>query len=122
MLELDAFVLMPDHMHAIVRLMDDEHGMASLTVSTVIQWFKTMTTNAYIRAVRHDGWPAFGGRLWQRGFHDRIVRDPLSLSQFRQYIADNPAMSGHDRPGGECSGANTWVRPYAATTKADQEI
>jgi hypothetical protein len=29
-----------------------------------------MTTNAYIRGVRDDGWPAFDRRLWQRDYSD----------------------------------------------------
>jgi hypothetical protein len=29
------------------------------------------------------------GPVWQRGFHDRIIRDERELQQFREYIANN---------------------------------
>jgi hypothetical protein len=32
----------------------------------MIDWFKTMTTNAYIRGVKQSAWPPFPGRLWLR--------------------------------------------------------
>jgi len=60
------------------------------TVSGMIQWFKTMSTNDYIRNVKNDGWPPFNKRLWQRSFHDHIVRNERSLNAIRRYIAKNP--------------------------------
>jgi putative transposase len=61
-------------------------------LKTAIQWFKTMTTNEYIRAVKQRGWPSFPGRLWQRNYYDHIIRNERSLQQIREYIATNPAM------------------------------
>ncbi len=56
----------------------------------IVGWFKTMTTNEYIRGVKHHGWPSFNGRLWQRNYYDHIVRTHESLSRIRRYIIDNP--------------------------------
>jgi hypothetical protein len=55
----------------------------------IVQWFKTMTTNDYIRGVKADGWPRFARRLWQRNYYERIVRDDAALEHIRQYIAEN---------------------------------
>jgi REP element-mobilizing transposase RayT len=55
-----------------------------------MQWFKTMTTNAYIRGVKQDGWKPFLGKLWQRNYYERIVRNERELNAVRQYIQDNP--------------------------------
>jgi hypothetical protein len=41
--------------------------------------------------VREQGWPPYDGRLWQRGFYDRIVRNDYDLEKFRRYIEANPA-------------------------------
>jgi putative transposase len=60
------------------------------TVSGMIQWFKTMSTNDYIRNVKNNGWPPFNKRLWQRSFHDHIIRNERSLNAIRRYIAKNP--------------------------------
>ena len=86
---LDVFVIMPDHMHGIMWLQPS--SAEAVALGTTIQWFKTMTTNAYIRGVRDDGWPAFDRRLWQRDYYERIVRDEPALERIRAYIAANPA-------------------------------
>lgn len=57
----------------------------------VMQWFKTMTTNAYIQGVHERGWPEFTKRLWQRNYYDHIIRDERDLNHCRQYIITNPA-------------------------------
>lgn len=56
----------------------------------VIQWFKIMTTAAYIRGVKNNGWQLFSLKLWQRSYHERIIRDSLSLGRIRAYIQKNP--------------------------------
>ena len=57
----------------------------------VVQWFKTMTTNGYIRGIRRSGWSAFTGKLWQRSYYERVIRNEDELNRARQYILDNPA-------------------------------
>ena len=71
-----------------------------------MQWFKTMTTNEYIRGVKTLGWPRFPGRFWQRNYYEHIIRNDMSLSAIRQYIANNPAQwaDDHENPEGEVRG------------------
>ena len=91
MLTLDAFVVMPDHFHAIVWLRggtESEKPTASL--GRVIGAFKSLTTVAYIRGVAEQRWPAFDRRLWQRGYWERIVRSEIALVRLRRYIEENP--------------------------------
>ena len=63
----------------------------------IVQWFKTMTTNAYIRAVKNHAWPPFAGRLWQRNYYERIIRNADELHRARRYIENNPARWETDR-------------------------
>jgi REP element-mobilizing transposase RayT len=63
----------------------------------IVQWFKTMTTNEYIRGVKQLGWPVFAGRLWQRNYYEHIIRSEESLNRIRQYILDNPTQWVFDR-------------------------
>ena len=56
----------------------------------LVQWFKTMTTNEYIRGVKNQQWPPFNKKLWQRNYWEHIIRDEESLNRIRQYIIDNP--------------------------------
>jgi putative transposase len=67
------------------------------TLGHMMQWFKTMTTNAYIGGVRNLEWKPFPGKLWQRDYYEHIVRDEESLNRIREYIRDNPARWHLDR-------------------------
>lgn len=60
------------------------------TIPRVMQWFKTMSTNEYIRNVKTNHWPSFNGKLWQRNYYDHIGRNEKDISRIRRYIRDNP--------------------------------
>ena len=66
------------------------------SISSIMQWFKTMTTNEYIRNVKSNGWTPFSGKLWQRDFYDSISRDDEALFKIRRYIKNNPANWNSD--------------------------
>ena len=111
-LETDAFVVMPNHIHGILTFVGaaprgrpvagQPHGVAP-TLGDVVGWFKTMTTNAYIRGVKDRAWPPFDRRLWQRNYYEHVIRTDDDLDRIRQYILDNPARWGydHDNPLGQ---------------------
>jgi REP element-mobilizing transposase RayT len=56
----------------------------------IVQWFKTMTTNEYIRNVKNNGWQPFDKKLWQRNYYEHIVRNETELTKIREYIINNP--------------------------------
>ena len=56
----------------------------------MIAWFKSMTTNDYIRGVKTGGWRPFEHRLWQRTYYEHIVRGESDLESVRNYIMANP--------------------------------
>ena len=60
------------------------------SIPTIVQWFKTMTTNEYIRRIKQDGWKPFTGKLWQRNYYEHIIRNEIELNQIREYIMNNP--------------------------------
>jgi len=68
---------MPDHLHAIVAL----RGCTS-TLSAIVQAYKSIATLEIKRTVRC-------GRVFQRGFYDRIVRDEVELAALREYVVHN---------------------------------
>ena len=85
---LDAFALMPDHVHGILVLggqpvVPDDTGRPSL--SEVIRAFKSVSGIAGNRALARTGQP-----FWQRSYHDRIVRNDRELALIRRYIEENP--------------------------------
>lgn len=62
-----------------------------------MQWFKTMTTNAYLRCVKQWSWPPVRGQLWQRNYHERVIRNEDELSRIREYVQSNPLKWQFDR-------------------------
>lgn len=62
----------------------------------VVQWFKTMSTNEYIRGVKNLGWSPLNGKLWQRNYYEHIIRNEQSYQKITEYIQNNPANLNTD--------------------------
>ncbi|MCH7677032.1 hypothetical protein IH879_19085 [candidate division KSB1 bacterium] len=56
-----------------------------------------MTANEDIRGVKQHSWPDFPGKLWQRNYYDRIIRDEDELNRIREYIIHNPEKWDEDK-------------------------
>jgi REP-associated tyrosine transposase len=84
---LDAFVVMPNHLHALLELTGSETAL-----SAAIGAFKSLSTNAARTASM-----IADAKLWQRGFHDHVVRSDADLDRLREYIANNPLKWHLDR-------------------------
>jgi hypothetical protein len=55
----------------------------------VVQWFKTMTTNEFIRNVKFHGWEPFENKIWQRNYYEHIIRNEDSYRDISRYIMNN---------------------------------
>ena len=101
---LDRYLLMPNHFHAIILIQRHPYGLSeemdidpATSLPRVIQWFKTRTTNEYIDGVKHHAWKPYTGKLWQRSYYDRIIRNDNELRRIREYIELNPMKWSLDR-------------------------
>jgi putative transposase len=56
-----------------------------------------MTTKLYSDGVKHSGWQAFDGRLWQRNYHEHVIRNEVSYLKITHYIQTNPLKWQNDR-------------------------
>ena len=90
---LDEFVVMPNHVHGIIFLTDMIMKGASRGAPTsrkplgqLIGAFKTVSTKQ-INQLRNMP----GRRLWQRNFYEHVIRDESDLARIREYIINNPA-------------------------------
>ncbi len=81
---LDGFAIMPNHVHALIIL------DGGVTLGRAIGVWKAKTT----ARAREAG---FSGPLWQKSFHDHVVRDEEDLERLRRYIRDNPRKWAQDR-------------------------
>jgi REP element-mobilizing transposase RayT len=55
----------------------------------VVKWLKNSAVRRYGTGVMHQQWQPYDGRLWQKGFHDHIVRNENELEIIRKYIDTN---------------------------------
>ena len=95
--ELDAMVVMPNHIHGVLMLPAAEPDCGDVpNLSEVVRWFKSHTTRDYIRGVHTEQWPQFEKQLWQPRFHDHIVRSDAALDRIRRYIEANPSRWPQD--------------------------
>lgn len=102
---LDSFVIMPNHLHVVFELQRSTSETAAASKETIartplpqiVQWFKTMTTNARLRWIRENDPSSPDGLLWQRNYYEHVVRDEYDLLRIREYIRLNPTRWTLDR-------------------------
>jgi REP-associated tyrosine transposase len=73
---LDEWIVMPDHVHAILFL---GLGSSRPALATVVGTFKAAVSRTSARR-----------QIWQRGYYDHVVRDDDDLDRVREYIVTNP--------------------------------
>ena len=73
---IDKYIIMPNHIHLIVILNDSE-GHGSPPLPSLIGRLKSYTTQKY------------GKILWQRSFHDHVVRNQDDYLKIWEYIDTN---------------------------------
>lgn len=94
---VDKWVVMPNHVHLLLQMHpDDAAGHTGPALQDVVAWYKTMTTNACIRAVKAGEMPPFEKAVWQTSFYDEIIRGHAHYLRTWQYIHDNPARWAED--------------------------
>ncbi|MDD5085197.1 MAG: transposase [Candidatus Omnitrophica bacterium] len=110
-IQIDEFVVMPDHVHGIIIIIDNPvvgtgpcacpNAMHDgrprraaptnrLSLSDVVHRFKSLTTRKYIDGVTRNNWASFDKTLWQRSFYDHVIRGESNLARLREYIVNNP--------------------------------
>ncbi|MFQ5664164.1 MAG: transposase [Terriglobia bacterium] len=75
---LAAFVIMPDHMHLLLR------PAAGDTISSIVQELKSVAGRRI--NTKRDA----KGTLWQKGFFDRFMRTPKEFFETFDYLHQNP--------------------------------
>ncbi|MFQ5613647.1 MAG: transposase [Anaerolineae bacterium] len=118
---LDAWVVMPNHVHGIIVIHDTpmvetlQCNVSTTTTATtnnpmsaispragslgaIIRSYKSAVT----RWCRQNGHPEFG---WQSRFYDHIIRNEKALNNIRRYITENPLRWQEDQNNPE----NVWI-------------
>lgn len=101
-LELDEFVVMPNHFHAIIWIGENEYnrdldgydiankfGPQFKNLASILRGFKLSVTTFAIKNNIEFG--------WQERFHDHIIRDEDSYKRIKNYIFNNPSNWESDK-------------------------
>ena len=92
---VDAWVLMPDHLHAVWTLPPNDTDFS-------VRWAQIKRTVSVLLADRQrDDWINDSRRthrestLWQRRFYEHAVRDDADFARCVGYVDSNPVKHGH---------------------------
>jgi REP element-mobilizing transposase RayT len=98
---LDAFVVMPNHVHGILLLTEGGGVGAGFKpaptrtnrhpLSEVVRGFKSFSARR-VNGIRNTP----GAPVWQRNYYENIIRSQSSLDRIRRYIIGNPAEWSFD--------------------------
>ena len=119
--ELDEYVIMPNHLHGIIFLhdrtgtgsgnhMDESTNLAPRaptterfgvpiagSIPTIIRSYKSSVTQRFQKICHTPG-----AALWQRNFYEHIIRNDGDLHRIREYICNNPLRWALDRENPLC--------------------
>ena len=96
-IKCDEYVIMPNHIHFIIEILNQQGEHIGSPLPTIIQWFKTMTTNEYIKLVKQNKLPNFNKRVWQRNYYENIIRTEEIHLKVAEYIKNNPLKWEEDK-------------------------
>jgi REP element-mobilizing transposase RayT len=88
---LHAWVIMPNHVHAVIT------PLADISVSRIVSSWKSFT------ALRANALLKRRGAFWQEDYFDRFIRDERHFAAAIHYVEQNPVVASL------CAEANEWV-------------
>lgn len=105
---LDAFVVMPNHVHGVFFIGTAEQDEVSVvneegwacpartmnaapTLGAVVGAFKSISAIGCNRILGTQGQP-----FWHRNYYEHVIRNDADLNRIREYIAGNPANWAQD--------------------------
>lgn len=102
-IRLDAFVVMPNHVHAIIQIEAVAGAGAAQIRAHEAAPLRTPALSDVVRAFKSSSAAAINkrmgtsGPIWQRGYYERVIRNGQELFNVREYIAQNPLRWAADR-------------------------
>ncbi len=90
--ELDEYIIMPNHLHGIIFIIDDSVGVQNIEPlrQNRYQHIIPGSVGAIIRGFKIGVKKNCGQTVWQRNYYDHIIRNENSLEEIRNYIYSNP--------------------------------
>jgi putative transposase len=116
-IQMDQFVVMPNHIHGILVITDPDLVGAGLapapeaiaqphagqpqglplrpTVGYVVGAYKSLVVNECLKICKIK--QEIMGKIWQRNYYEHVIRDHKSFQNITNYIIHNPAQWEQDQ-------------------------
>lgn len=104
-LELDEYVIMPNHIHGILVLIGNEDiqvvgrpkverfgNPVAGSLPTIVRSYKASVTGHWHRVLGRNANP-----VWQRNYYEHVIRNQQDLERIREYILMNPQRWDEDK-------------------------
>ena len=111
--DLHAYVVMPNHVHVLISAYE------GFTLAGIVQTWKGYSSKQINKLLGREG------RLWQRNYFDRFVRNEAHFDDARAYIENNPVAAGLVKNIEDWRFGSAWERAqreYADGTSAPQMV
>lgn len=92
-MKIEAFVLLPDHLHSIWTLPDDDHNF-SMRWQLIKSYFSRYCQDKHDGVISTSRQGKQERAFWQRRFWDHVIRDDQDLVNHIEYIHYNPVKHG----------------------------
>ena len=112
-MELDVFQIMPNHMHGIIILTDPVGATLAVAQNTagtgaspaptrkwvgdIVGAYKSLVAKDCLEIFKQKNPDEMMGKLWQRNYHEHIIRNEQSYQRVSEYIMNNPAKWKDDK-------------------------
>lgn len=85
---VDRYVIMPNHIHLLVQILEGGPSGTPAPTNEIIPWF--------VSTLKRLSNKRCGQSLWQRSYHDHVIRDEADHRRIAEYIETNPARWTED--------------------------
>ena len=83
-IKINEYVIMPNHIHFIIEKCGCHFADDNANIQKIVAWFKTMTTNEYIKNVKQNIYTPFNKKLWQSSYYEHIIRNEHDYAQIAE--------------------------------------
>lgn len=94
-MELDVFVIMPNHLHGILWIKESLNQeekynqfqkVVKGSIPSIVRSFKGAVTSKINQICQQKG----TSLIWQRNYYEKVIKDEEMLNNVREYILNNP--------------------------------
>ena len=89
-ISVDTFVIMPNHVHLLVRITQVGENDESGQVRTPVPTNKVSALSSFVASFKRLCTRQYGHSIWQARYYDHIIRDGRDYQAHLRYIDENP--------------------------------